>query len=275
MTKTSPPRLRTALLISVFAAALSLGGCSKISDVTGSIGTSTTLPTNEMALRQFSETWGKKFEANPGNKQAAMTYARALRALTQYPQAVAVLQAAMIKNPTDMELLGAYGKALADAGRLPEAADILARSHTPERPNWSILSAQGSVADQLGNHEQAQGFYNTALKINPGEPSILSNLGLSYAMSKQLPLAESTLSQAVKHPRADMRVRQNMAMVLALQGKFTEAEDMSRRDLSPMDAAANVASIRSMIAQSNTWRDIQKLDAKPKASAPHKMPARS
>jgi hypothetical protein len=48
--------------------------------------------------------------------------------------------------------------------------------------------------------------------------------------------------------------------VLALEGKFPEAEDWSRRDLAPIDAAANVASIRKMIAQSNTWRDLQKLD---------------
>ena len=69
-----------------------------------------------------------------------------------------------------------------------------------------------------------------------------------------------------------MRVRQNLALVLALQGKFGEAEQVSRRDLSPGDATANVASIRDMIAQSNTWRQIQKLDpkqaAQPKAPAP-------
>jgi Flp pilus assembly protein TadD len=59
-------------------------------------------------------------------------------------------------------------------------------------------------------------------------------------------------------------VRQNLALVLALQGKFAEAEEMSRRDLSPMDAAQNVASIRQMISQSDTWRDIQKTGGKKK-----------
>jgi hypothetical protein len=43
---------------------------------------------------------------------------------------------------------------------------------------------------------------------------------------------------------------------LALEGKFPQAEEWSRRDLSPIEAAANVASIRQMISQSNTWRDI-------------------
>ncbi len=85
---------------------------------------------------------------------------------------------------------------------------------------------------------------------------MLSNLGLSYALSKQLPRAEETLLRAANTPNADMRVRQNLALVLALEGKFGEAEEWSRRDLSPAEATTNVATIRQMISQSNTWRDI-------------------
>jgi Flp pilus assembly protein TadD len=102
------------------------------------------------------------------------------------------------------------------------------------------------------------------LQIVPGEPSVLSNLGLSYALTKQLPMAEQTLRQAAAHPRVDTRVRQNLALILALQGKFGEAEEVERQVLSPQEAASNVAQIRQMIAQSNTWRDIQNIDrAKP------------
>ena len=61
---------------------------------------------------------------------------------------------------------------------------------------------------------------------------MLSNLGLSYALSRQLPRAEETLKEAAMQPGADMRVRQNLALVLALEGKFDQAEEWSRRDLS-------------------------------------------
>jgi len=114
-------------------------------------------------------------------------------------------------------VLGAYGKALADAGRLKEASTVLANAHTPERPNWSILSAQGSVADQLGDHKQAQNYYKAAIRMRPDEPSVMSNLGLSYALNKQLPQAEETLRDAANNPKADMRIRQNLALVLALR----------------------------------------------------------
>jgi Flp pilus assembly protein TadD len=160
-----------------------------------------------------------------------------------------------------MKVLGAYGKALADAGKLRQAAEILEKAHTPERPDWSILSTQGSIADQLGDHATARGYYEAALKIRPNEPSVLSNLGLSHALAKDLPHAEETLRLAAAQPGADARVRQNLALVLALQGKFPEAEELSRRDLSPLEAKQNVAAIRQMISQSDTWRDIQTVPA--------------
>lgn len=266
-------RQRPARLVAVagaLATAVLLAGCQSngFGDVTASIGQrEPTLPTSEAELRRFAEEWGRKYDSDPNNKRVAMVYARALRALDENTQAAAVLQRLAAKYPKDMEVLGAYGKVLADVGRLQEAAEVLAKAHTPERPNWSVLSAQGSVADQLGDHVQAQEYYSTALKISPNQPQVLSNLGLSYALSKQLPLAESTLQQAVAQPGADMRVRQNLALVLALEGKFKAAQDTLERDLAPIDAAGNVAAIRQMIAQSDTWKEIRKLDQQKQARA--------
>jgi Flp pilus assembly protein TadD len=257
----------------VVTLALALGGCqsTSLSDVTGSIGPSPgPMPTEPAALRAYADDLGRRFDSRPNDKTIGLAYARALKGLTQYAQAVAVLQRIAVKNPTDLQVLAAYGKALADAGRLQEAASVLERSHTPERPNWSVLSAQGSVADQLGNHTEAQGYYNAALKIAPNQPQVLSNLGLSYALTRQMPIAEDTLRTAADQPGADMRVRQNLALVLALQGKFPEAESISRRDLAPIDAAANVAAIRQMIAQSDTWKDMRATDRrKTAANIPH------
>ena len=255
------------------ALALALGGCKAggLGDITGSINGGDRMPTSRESLKAYAEDQGKRFEASPGDKAAAMNYARALKALTQYNQAAAVLQTCLLRHANDKELIAAYGKALADAGRFQEAVPVLASAHTPERPNWSVYNTQGSVADQLGNHDQAQAFYHSALEIEPGEPTVLSNLGLSFALSKDLARAEQTLRQASDSPRADARVRQNLALVLALQGKFSEAETLSRKDLSAEEARANVTAIRQMIAQSNTWREIQKLDGgkgKPGAAVP-------
>ena len=262
----NPRAIRKLALLAMTALPLCLTGCKSLSmdDMTASIlRPDSVLPSAPEDLRRYTLAWEKRYESRPNDKEAALAFARGLRAQGQYDQAVAVLQKTALKNPEDLEILGGYGKALADAGRLSEAAEVLKQSHRPEKPNWSILSAQGSVADQMGDHDSAQAFYRESLKINPGEPAVLSNLGLSLALTKRLDQAEETLRLANAHPKADARVRQNLALVLALQGKFTEAEAISARDVSPEQASANVTTIRQMIAQSNTWREIQKQDGKP------------
>ncbi|MDJ1157612.1 tetratricopeptide repeat protein [Chelatococcus sp. SYSU_G07232] len=256
-------------VLMVGLSALTLAGCLSrggSADVTGSIGGRQAAPTSEEGWRAAADSWGKRYEANPADKQAALAYAQALRALDQRAQAVAVLQTVAIRAPKDTEILAAYGKALIDVGRFKEAAEVLARAHTPDRPDWRILSAQGIVADQLGEPETARRYYEAALKIAPGEPSVMSNLGLSYALAKRLPEAERTLRQAAEDPRADARVRQNLALVLGLQGKFGDAETVLRRDLPPAEAAANAAYLKQVVSQPNSWNAIRSLDGQGKAA---------
>jgi len=261
--------------IALSVAVSALGGCQSFGDVTGSItGSHQAMPSDEASLRDYADHWGKVYDKNPGEKVASINYARALRALTRYTEAAAVMQAAAVKSPRDFEVLGAYGKALADSGQFDQAKDVLTRAYPAERPDWTILSVQGSVADRLNDHDRAQRFYRDALKIAPGEPNVLSNLGLSYALTKQLPLAEDALREAAKSPRADARVRQNLALVLALDGRFSEAEQVSRQDMSADAAAKNVQAIRAMIAQNDSWRTLQAGTAKPKpkGATPHEAP---
>ena len=258
---------RSALAIALLASGLALSGCKSTGGAGSVVGAplQTGAPLNPATARAMVEEWGRKYDSAPNDRTIALTYARALRASQRFPEATAVLQKLAATNSQDMEVLGAFGKSLADSGRLQEAATVLQGAHTPERPDWTVLSAQGSIADQMGDHENAQNYYSAALRMAPGEPSLLSNLGLSYALTKKLPLAEQTLRQAVSHPRADYRVRQNLALVLALQGKFQEAEVAQRADMSPEQSAANVASIRQMISQSDAWRQIQSPAATPAA----------
>ncbi len=214
---------RPLLALTLCLAALGSAGCQSkggLGDITGSIGGTQTQPRSASDWHAESERWGKRYEANPRDRDAAFHYARALRALDQNAQALAVLQSAVLAHSNDRELLGAYGRSLADNGRLKEADEVLSRAHSPERPDWRILSAQGTVADQLGDHQRAQQIYQTALKIAPSEPTILSNLGLSFALSRQLPEAERVLREAASASRSDARVRQNLVARARAAGAF-------------------------------------------------------
>jgi Flp pilus assembly protein TadD len=158
-----------------------------------------------------------------------------------------VLEQAALANPKNKALLAGYGRALADNGNFQQAFDVLTQAHTPEDPDWRILSAQGAVLDQLGKFEEARQYYASALKIVPDEPSVLSNLGMSYLLSKDLAKAEEILGRAYEHAKTDPRVRMNFAVVLGLEGRNAEAEDILKADLPPDEAKARVAELKRLI----------------------------
>ncbi|QDM18501.1 tetratricopeptide repeat protein [Tardiphaga sp. vice352] len=234
--------------------AVGLAGCKTAgSDITGSIGSRVEAPVEADPVRG-ADIYGERFRANPKDADAALRYGQALRANGQRAQAVAVFEQASLQNPSNKALLAGYGRALADTGAFQRAFDVLASAHTPANPDWRILSVQGAVLDQMGRHDEARGYYDSALKIRPEDPSVLSNLGLSYMLSKDLPRAESTLRRAYGSGSADPRVRQNLGLVVGLQGRFAEAETIVKSDLPPEEAAANVAYLRQMISRKDTPR---------------------
>ncbi len=265
LTQTSTARfLASAALAALLAG--TVAGCktTESQDTTGSLAAASRSDTD---WRREVEIWGARHREHPDDPAAAIQYAQALRATGQRAQAAAVLEQAAIQNPTDKALLGAYGRALADVGNYVQALDVLSRAHTPEQPDWRVLSAQGAVLDQLGRYEEARRYYTSALKIVPDEPSVLSNLGLSYALSKDLAQAEATLRRATAQPGVGPRARQNLALVVGLQGRFAEAESIARADLPPDEAAANVGYLKEMLSQ-------QKMDTKkPGRSVPAPSPA--
>jgi Flp pilus assembly protein TadD len=225
-----------------------LGGCQTMSDITGSISSKSDA-SPDPDPRRSAETYGERYRANPKDADSALKYGQALRATGQRTQAVAVLEQATIAHPGNKPLLAAYGRALADNGNFQQAFDVLTRAHSPDNPDWRILSVQGTALDQLGRHDEARGYYASALKIAPEEPSVLSNLGLSYVLSRDLPKAEEILRRAFANTRADARVRQNLGLVVGLQGRFAEAETIVKADLPADEAAANVAYLKQMLSR--------------------------
>jgi Flp pilus assembly protein TadD len=271
-------RLRSCLARFTTAAAtailtVGLGGCQtttstpdiSLPDVTGSIGAKAEA-SPDSSPQQASDD-AERFRANPQDTDATLNYAKSLRRNGQRQQAVAVLEKATLLHPGDKALLGGYGRALADNGDFQKAFDVLARAHTPDNPDWRILSAQGTTLDLLGRHDEARRYYASALRIAPDEPSVLSNLGLSYLLSKDLQKSEATLRKACEHGNTDPRVRQNLALALGLQGKYAEAETLARGDLPADKARANVAYLKKVLASArhgagNTTTE-NRLDAEP------------
>lgn len=253
--------LRKLASLALVGTALVVAGCSTSSVGThGSRGTAVEGRAELMSqgqLRQEVARWEQRYERNPQDKGAAINFAAALRALGRHDQAAAILRRAVVTHQGDRDLQAAYAKALTAGGRFDEALDVIAQAHSEARPDWRLLSAQGTILDQLGRHQEAHASYARALRIVPDEPTVLSNLGMSYVLQGNLPEAERTLRQAVATaPRVDPRVRGNLALVVGLQGRFDEAMQIAQQDLPPQAAQANIAYLRQMLSEADRWGQV-------------------
>lgn len=200
---------------------------------------------------------GARFQSNPRDAHTAIAYAAALRAVGQTKQAVAVMEVALENNPNSPSVDIAYAKALASDGRFEQALNIIDRTIRPEAPDWNALSVKGAILDQMGRNTEARTYYQQALFIAPNEASLYANLGLSNAMTGDLEPAEQNLRRAVGMPGATSQIRQNLALVLGLQGRFDECRAIYERELPPDQVEANMAYIRALLTQQNRWDAIE------------------
>jgi Flp pilus assembly protein TadD len=265
---TSQSSFKRRILCGASAAllALVLGGCASTPQdkmTTGSIP-KLSKPVEQMdpgELTQALGTLGKAYEANPKDRDVGINYASALRTAGRNAQALSVMQQVAIAHPDDRGVLAAYGKAQAAGGQLDAALATIDRAQTPDHPDWRLVSAEGAILDQLGRSSEARGKYRDALDIQANEPSILSNLGMSYVLTGDLKTAETYLRSAAAQPAADSRVRQNLALVVGLQGRFPEAQQIAKKELTQQQADANLAYLRAMLSQQNSWQKLAAGDA--------------
>jgi len=246
-----PSLLRAVLLAG--AVAMSVSACA-----TNQTGTATP-DYSGISAQQGQETlagWAQKYRSNPRDKTVIIHYAAALRAVGQSAQAVAVLESGMVSHGGDPALAIAYAKALTQEGRFEQSLQVVDNAIRPDQPDWNALLVKGATLDQMGRNAEARALYAQALTIAPGEASIEANLGLSYAMTNDLGSAEQHLRRAVQMRGANSKIRQNLALIVGLQGRFEEAQALYAAELPPEQVQSNMAYVRSMLTQGNRWTAV-------------------
>lgn len=233
---------------------LTLGGC-QTSPRADSMITGSTEPASLKTTAEAAKRW----EAQPGNVKLGLHYVGLLKSIGQTDKVLTVLGEMVNRDPTNSNLLTIYGKELAEAGRGKQASDVLHQLVVSGTADWKIHSALGSAYDQQGQFKEAREAYQTALKSKPGEISVLNNLGMSYALEGNLSEAEKTLRQAMTEPQGarEPRLRQNLALVVGLQGRFEEAKEIASKDLPPVQVEANMTYLRTMLAQPDPWQQLK------------------
>ena len=203
--------------------------------------------------------WAHLSSLKPENMTYAKKLALSLRVLGRHEDAERVLLQALRDQPDNIDLNEEMAKTLIASGRLRDGVGLIekinARPGVDKARSARLYSAMGVAYDRAENHTKAQEQYTKALRAEPHNAMALNNLGLSYAMDGQLGLAEKTLRKALVSPSASTQVRQNLAMVLSLQGGTEEAKRLVSQDLPPSMVKQTVGYYGGIADQRDVWRD--------------------
>jgi Flp pilus assembly protein TadD len=206
------------------------------------------------------------FAKNPRDEKAAIAYARSLKAESK-EKSMGVLQQAAMYNPDSKAIASEQARLAVDLDQLDFAEKLIARAEDPARPDWRLISAKGTIAAKRGDHKTAIRHFEAAQRLAPKEASVLNNLALAYALDGQAVRAESLLKQARAVGGENEQVRQNLALVLGVQGKFDEAKTVAAADLGSESVASNSAYLKRMAKATPVVAPVQ-VAAKPAAAKP-------
>ena len=139
-----------------------------------------------------------------------------------------------------------------DLDQVGAANQLLAVADDPTKPDWRVISARGTVMAKQGKYSDAIPFYERALTLSQNNPTVLNNLAMAYAMMGDAKKAEEILRQAVTTEGAAPKVRENLALVLGLQGRYDESRSVAAGVLNSEVASATSAQLPSAMPLART-----------------------
>ena len=248
---------RFSLPVILLTSAFAISACQSKTASLDSLDQLNTASTGPVSFKKTAEL-GERWQGDQKNLGLGLAYADGLEKLGQTDQQLQVLAALSEQNPQNTSIQSVYGKKLIAAGRPGEAIPVLEKIAASGPGDWRILSALGSAYDQQGQYSTARDTYQKALALQPNQISVLNNIGMSYALEGNLKQAEKTLRNAMTLPEGSTlpRLRQNLALVVGLQGRFEESRQIASEDLPPDEVEANMAYLQKMLSQPNTWKQL-------------------
>jgi Flp pilus assembly protein TadD len=192
--------------------------------------------------------FARQFSHDPTNAHLGLYLSNAQRAMGQYQEAADTAHTVLLFAPDNTDVLLAAARAHIEGGNAFYAIDALKRLSGLKPDDWQAWSLLGVAYDQTKRPDDAWAAWQTALKLSPDNPAVLTNMAMARLTAGDLPGAEPLLRTAVAQKAATLQERQDLALVLGLEGKMPEAEKLLRQDLPPDIADANLAWLQQKLS---------------------------
>jgi len=204
--------------------------------------------------------WSAEVEADPRDAEAGVGLSQALRTLGRYDEAAAAVGRVLIAAPSDQEALLESARVQVARGEGFFAIEPAKAAAAAAPRDWRPLTLLGVAYEQSKRDDEALAAHRQAVALAPDEAVPAANLAMYLAGHGDLPGAEALLRKAATLPSSTIQIRQNLALVVGLQGRVDEAEKLARQDLPPQVVDNNLAWLRAALGQGSgtrTWEAVK------------------
>lgn len=190
---------------------------------------------------------------NPKRAASEAAAARKFIAKRKADKAVQHAELAVSFAPNVAEYRALLGQAYLLSGRFASARQALSDALT-------LAPNDAGVALNLTLAQIAQGDWSGARRTLDEHDNInASDRGLAYALAGDPMRAIEILEPAARAADASPKTRQNLALSLALAGRWPEAKSMAAIDLSPADVDARIMQWASFSRPTNAYDQVASL----------------
>lgn len=190
---------------------------------------------------------------NPKRAASEAATARKYMAKRKADKAVQHAELAVQYAPNSAEYRALLGQAYLLSGRFASARQALTDALTLDPGN-------AAVALNLTLAQIAQGDWSGARRTLDEHDNIpASDRGLAYALAGDPMRAIDILEPAARAADATPKTRQNLALALALAGRWADAKTVASMDLSPTDADARIMQWAQFARPTNAYDQVASL----------------
>lgn len=132
------------------------------------------------------------------------------------------------------------GKIFERQGELGKAKEVYLAVLQQDPGDVKALHRLGIVAARSGNYDQSDSYFEQAYSLAPDDPVLLCDFGYALSLQRRLEEAEFLLEKSVALNPSYTQARNNLALVVGLQGRFNESFAMFRQVGSAAQAHANL-----------------------------------
>ena len=170
---------------------------------------------------------------------ALIGLAQVARAQRQTTDTILMLEQAAVTEPNNIDIKIELAKLYIVTNRSHES-ELILKSAIRREENINIMNALGVALDMQEKHDEAQNYYTRALLMDPHHCGVLSNLGLSLALSGHYQESLKHLEALLKRDHPSMRDRHNAALVYVLSGRPDRAKKLYKFELDASQMSNNI-----------------------------------